>query len=256
MLDDPYARGFLSVFGRTQLSLGNLPIHPSVNHFVVCRHRFMDDALGQALDHPAADEPPLAQVVVLGAGYDSRAYRFADRLAGIKVFEVDHPATAARKRSILAKRQDVPTVDIEYVTIDFQTQQLDERLLSAGFQKGARTFFFWEGVSMYLRRDAVKATLQTLAELGGPGSDLTMDYWFYLDHPSVSATAMRLSAGFLHLLAEPILFSMHPEDCPDFMRKNGWAVAAIGTAKELERRYLPDGRRVYPAGYVVAAKKA
>jgi methyltransferase (TIGR00027 family) len=169
------------------------------------------------------------------------------------VFEVDFPATAARKHAILARRAaELPAVDRRCVTIDFQTERLEDKLAEAGFEAGKPTFWFWEGVSMYLRREAVKGTLRTLASLSGPGW-LTMDFWHMVDSPSFTATAHKFSMNLLHFVSEPVTFGIHHEEASDFMRRHGWEMRDVATTAELHRRYGAEGRPMYPGMYVVSA---
>ena len=102
---------------------------------------------------------------------------------------------------------------------------------------------------MYLTRDAVKATLGTLAGITGPGSELVMDWWFMVDAPDVRSTVLRMTPQMLHLLGEPITFGIHPEDVGAFTARQGWRATAVVTAPELEARFVPDHRHVYPAMY-------
>jgi len=259
VLDDPYATLFLGPLFKTAAAalqatgrLGEATearFSPGLTAFVLCRHRFMDDAFDAALSIG------VDQVVVLGAGYDTRAYRFADRLVNVPVFEVDHPSTGARKAKIVAEQASrLPSADVRVVSIDFQSQALDHRLLASGFEPSKRTFVFWEGVSMYLTREAVKNTLATLRELCAPGSWLTMDWWYMVDAPDARSTVLRMSPHLLHLLGEPITFGIHPEDLGDFARRNGYVLVDIATASELERRYSLGHRRVYPSTYVTTLR--
>lgn len=255
IVDDPYASWFLGPGTSSYLAalrlmrpLGAGPfLLPTLATYVAVRHRYMDDALR------AADRD-ISQVVVLGAGYDMRAYRFADLLHGRPVFEVDYPATAARKAAILERHQgQLPLVDRRAVTIDFQTQRLEDRLAAVGFQVGKPTFFFWEGVSMYLRRQAVKDTLTTLARLGGEGSHLTMDFWMLVDEPDLAGTVQRTSASLLHLIGEPITFGSHPEDVGAFLDRQNFRLKDVSTSLDLYRRYVRDDRPVYRANFVIHA---
>ncbi|RIL02364.1 MAG: SAM-dependent methyltransferase [Proteobacteria bacterium] len=261
VLDDPWAEHFLRPGERAALAayrasrlvkradeiLGLTP-------FVVLRHRYIDDRLREALAAGAR------QVVLLGAGYDSRAFRFADLLAGRPVFEVDHPATQQRKQRILrglARAAPLPAVDVRRVAVDFERDSLEERLAAAGLAR-RRTFFAWEGVSMYLTRDAVKETLASLRRLAPRGSRLAFDAWFLLDDPDLRSTWHRFSANLLSLLGEPVTFSLHPEDAGDFLAREGFALRDVARAADLERRYPVRGRRrhVYPACYLVSAEIA
>jgi methyltransferase (TIGR00027 family) len=261
IVDDPWAEHFLRPGERAALAayrssvlLKGVDDLFGLTPFVVTRHRYIDDVLDAAL------RAGVEQIVVLGAGYDSRAFRFADRIGARPVFEVDHPATQERKERILralAKRRELPRVDVRRVSIDFQRQSLERRLALRGFDPARSSFFIWEGVSMYLTRKAVKATLTALARIAPAGSELVFDAWFLLDEPDLRATAYRLSANLLHVLGEPVTFSLHPEDAEAFLARHGFAVREIARAHDLERRYARRSRRhVHPACYLVHAAVA
>jgi methyltransferase (TIGR00027 family) len=259
IIDDPYAelflgpvlKGALATFRASgELGLFAERFFPGIMSYVQCRHRFIDDALKRAISSGA-----VSQVILLGAGYDTRAYRFASQLSGIPVFEVDHPSTSKRKAQIVADHAaDLPKSDVIVVEIDFQTERLEDKLKQAGFVFGAQTFFVWEGVSMYLTRSAIKATLGTIRTIAAFGSQLAMDFWFMLDSPALEATAHRVSPSLLHFLGEPMTFGIHPEDAGDFFRREGYRVIDLADAQELEARYVRDDRRVYPANYVLHAQ--
>jgi methyltransferase (TIGR00027 family) len=254
IVDDPYATMFLGPMLRAALAtwqasgrLGELAerYSPGLITWVLCRHRYIDDCLVASLAHR------VEQVVVLGAGYDMRAYRFASELAGRPVFEVDYPATSQRKARILARRRsELPRSDVRVVEVDFERDSLRERLREAGFQRGAKTFFVWEGVAMYLTREAVKKTLAELRDLSASGSEIAMDLWHVPEGSDILSTAHRLSASALSLIGEPVTFAIHPEDAAPFLNRLGYRVREIAEAPELERRYVRDRRRVYGAAYV------
>ncbi len=259
IVDDPYARFFLGPWLRGALAslertgrLGEQSerLFPNLTTYVLTRHRFIDDCLAAALARGRVD-----QLVLLGAGYDTRAYRFAEPLAGRATFEVDYPATGDRKQRLVKRRADeLPGARVVRVPIDFQAQALGERLVSEGFRRGARTFWVWEGVAPYLTRAAVKATLATIRELSAAGSELAMDYWFLLDSPAAIATAVRMSSQLLSILGEPVTFGLDPDDAPDFMRRAGFRTVDLALPADLEARYVRDGRRVYPADYLLHAR--
>lgn len=261
IVDDPYAKLFLGPVMRAALTTLEVtgPIGrfaeehaPGLLTYVLARHRFIDDALVRSLRAPA---PRVEQVVLLGAGYDTRAHRFAKDLSDRTVFEVDFPSTSRRKAELVhAHARELPSANLHRVEIDFLHERLEDALDRAGFRRGVRTFFVWEGVSMYLTRRTVQDTLATLRALSGPGSELAMDFWFLLDTPDLMSTAHRMSGNFLHLLGEPLIFSLHPEDAPPFFERAGLAIEDLALAGDLEQRYVRDARRVYPACYVVLAE--
>ena len=260
ILDDPYARWFLGPLFAPLLAALELagPLATAVEDrfaglstWVPLRHRFIDDGLAAAIDEGAA------QVAILGAGYDTRALRFAGALEGRPVFELDFPSTSRRKGSILdAHRDELPRVDLRRVEIDFLSQRLGDALAGAGFEANRPTFFAWEGVSMYLTRDAVEQTLADVRRLGAPGSLLAMDFWHYVDTPGLLGAAYRAAPGLLTLVGESITLSVHPRDVASLMSGAGFDVVEQAAGDELARRYGAAGRRVDPANHVVLARSA
>lgn len=262
IVDDPFAHHFLGRSFKATVAaaaaagpLSEIPARflPGVATFVLARHRFIDDALRVALARNGDER--VDQIVLLGAGYDTRAYRFGSELAGRPVFEVDFPSTGARKDDLVRKHaRDLPGTVVRRVEVDFLKETFDGPLTRAGFLQGARTFFVWEGVSMYLTRDAVKRTLTLMRSLAGAHSDVCCDFWFLLDSPDLRAAAHRVSASFLQLLGEPVLFGIHPEDTPPFFSALGFDVVDTATAADLAQRYVRDQRSVYPAMFVLHAR--
>ena len=255
IVDDPYANLFLGPMLRATLAtweasgrLGDLAdrFAPGLVNWVLCRHRYIDDRLLHAL------EGNVEQIIVLGAGYDMRAYRFARELEHRPVFEVDHPATSRRKARILAPHEsELPAADVRTVEVDFQTDSLRDRLLAAGLQRGARTFFVWEGVAMYLSRDAVMSTLTELREISAAGSEIALDLWHPPEGADLFSAAARLSANALYLIGEPVMFAIHPQDMEPFFARLGYRVLETAEAATLQQRYVRDRRRVYGVAYLV-----
>jgi methyltransferase (TIGR00027 family) len=214
----------------------------------LCRHRFIDDHLLAELSDGAE------QLLILGAGYDSRAYRFAAELTGRPVHEVDLGPTSRRKAAIVAAHPEVFRAGrVNRVEIDFRTDSLADALLAAGFAVGARTVVVWEGVTMYLSADAVRATLQTLRQLCGGRSTLTMDLWYEL-RGGVLDDVRRIGAKAISLIGEPVTFGLAPSELPVFLSDASMGVDELLESRELEHRYATDGRHCEPSLYVVAAR--
>jgi methyltransferase (TIGR00027 family) len=216
--------------------------------YALCRHRFIDEHLLTELAGGAE------QLLILGAGYDSRAYRFATELTGRPVYEVDLAPTSRRKAAIVAAHpDDFPAGRVNRVEIDFRTDSLADSLLAAGFAVGARTVVIWEGVTMYLSADAVRATLQTVRQVCGASSALTMDLWHEL-HGGVRDDVRRIGAKAISLIGEPVTFGIAPDALPALLQDAGITVSELLQWQELERRYATDGRHCEPSLYVVAAR--
>ncbi len=259
IVDDPYATWFLGRAGRAALAAWKVNgpatrllkrLDPGGLAFVPARHRYIDDQLEASLAAGAA------QVVLLGAGYDSRAYRFAAALDGRAVYEVDLAPISQRKAALVAEHAaELPAVDLHRVEIDFETQTLADTLGAAGFDVGARAVVVWEGVSMYLTRAAVKGTLAALHDLCGPGSRLAMDMWHLVDDPGPAGTFRRAGPGMLSLIGEAVTFGVHPEEIGDFLGRLGWNLVDLATSADLEARYT-NGRPMEPSLYLLTAERA
>jgi methyltransferase (TIGR00027 family) len=146
----------------------NNPSRRLLRLFIAVRTRFAEDALAAAVARG------VRQLVVLGAGLDTYAYRnaFAESL---HVFEVDHPATQAWKRQRLAEAA-IPLPDtLTFVPIDFERETLANGLAAAGFDPAKQSFFAWLGVVPYLTEQAVFSTLEFIAQLPG-GAHVLFDY--------------------------------------------------------------------------------
>src|SRR5512139_2654490 len=144
---DPYARKFIPAWMYYVLGFFIRSGYaewrgPGVNGFLAARDRYIDDVLQNSLSEG------LQQLVILGAGYDSRSYRFD--LTGVKVFEVDHPATQVDKLAKLQATFGKIPEHVTYVPVDFNTQTLERCLLESGYDPKRKTLFIWQGVSMYL----------------------------------------------------------------------------------------------------------
>ena len=168
ILDDPYAVRILG--GHQDNLLQALIDHPSGSIgrlFTAARSRMAEDALSIAV------ERGVGQVVILGAGLDTFALR-NPHAARISIFEVDHPATQAWKRQRLVGAELAPPPWLTFVAVDFERDDLQQKLRSAGFQSTSAAFFTWLGVVPYLTRDAIDDTLGYMASI--PKSEVVFDY--------------------------------------------------------------------------------
>ncbi len=189
------------------------PEHRSMRLFIAARTRFAEDALAAAVARGAR------RLVVLGAGLDTFAHR--NPHAGLKVFEVDHPATQAWKRERLAEVGLTPPPSLTFVPVDFERETLAEGLAAAGCDGEGSTFFTWLGVTPYLTRDAIFATLGFIAGLRG-GAEVVFDY---TDPPSAltaeKAAVHAARALTVAALGEPWLTFFTPAELHPGLRDLG-----------------------------------
>lgn len=227
--------------------------NPGAYHYVNARTRHIDRLLREAL------QEGLDQVVLLGAGYDTRPVRFSEELRHSRVYEVDFPGTQARKRALLARANLAVPPNLTFVPLDFNTSSLEQALPSAGFQKGARTFFIWEGVSFYLTPAAVDRVLRFVSGTSASGSSIVFDYVLdsFVRGENLSRRAAK-SAACHRRLGEPYVLGLPDEGLTDFLAGRGlFPISQLGPP-ELNRTYLrrSNGRprgRVFDYIHIVQA---
>lgn len=198
--------------------------HPTFA-YLACRTRFFDDVIQGALEEGAT------QVIIVGAGYDSRAWRLAR--AGVRFFEVDHPATQNDKRS----RAPAAVHGSQYVAVDIAVDSLRDAMIAAGVLERVRTVFVVEGLTMYLAESVVLELLATLRDFAGPQSRLVVNFGVggagASRSDSHSAVRTVASSG-----RESFQFELTVEDAPNFLSLAGWAIQEMLTGPDLARRYL------------------
>jgi methyltransferase (TIGR00027 family) len=172
---DPYARRFLPGWFYHMMRLFIITGYAEqrgkgVVGFLVARDRYIDDYLAERL------KIGFDQLVILGAGYDSRAYRFPALRRGIRIFEVDQPATQKAKQDRVRKIFSGPPAHVAYVAIDFNQQSLEDCLAAHEYDPQAKTVFLWQGVTYYLEPSAVDKTLGFITHHSAPGSSVIFDY--------------------------------------------------------------------------------
>jgi methyltransferase (TIGR00027 family) len=218
---------------------------PGPRPSAVARTKVIDDWLARAI------EAGLDQLVVLGAGYDSRALRIpgAERLA---VFEVDHPDTQSGKRDLLEGSPEGLPAHVRLVPVDFERDDLGGALEEAGFRAGERTFTIWEGVVSYLTPEAVDATLRWVAGRGAPGSRLALTYVHRgLIDGSVEFPGSGPWVDSVRRAGEPFVFGFDPASLPADVAPLGLRVIEdLSTTGALERLGMPTTR--VPGFYRVA----
>ena len=209
---------------------------PGVRSSVVARTRLIDDAIAVALGEHTE------QLVILGAGFDSRAYRLPG-LRGITVFEVDHPDTQTAKRQVLERVLSGPPKHVRFVASDFNQRDLEAAMAAAGYREAARTFFLWEGVTNYLTEAAVDTTLRWCSR-ASPGSLLLFTYVHrdVLTRPSAFIGTDQLFAS-LAKVGENLTFGIEPSKLPTFLAERGLSLESDVGAAEYRERYFRDAAR-------------
>jgi methyltransferase (TIGR00027 family) len=215
--------------------------------FIAMRSRFAEDSARRAIAQG------VHQILVLGAGLDTFAYRL-EQTAGLRIFELDHPATQAEKRRRLTAAQIAEPAHVAYVAHDFEDESMTAALEAAGLDSDQRTFVIWLGVTPYLTEEALFAALGELARFPG-GAEVAFDY-------ANPPHAIEEGTRDLHReMAERVAASGEPFRC--YLDSAGLHTRAreLGFVEieDLDRaamvaRYLPDlalAPRPGPGGHVV-----
>ncbi len=160
------------------------------------------------------------QVVILGAGFDSRAYRFRQQLKNVKLFEVDFgPTQEYKKRRALTVLGPAPA-NLTYVPVDFAKQTASQALRRAGYRADRKTFFIWEGVSMYLTEQANHDFLKDIATHASPGSEVVFDHFNpFFDPPANEANAKLVA--MLKAWGEPWIYGIPDGKEAEFIKSAG-----------------------------------
>ncbi len=232
---DPLARKLVSpwLYG-LELVFNNLAEwrSPGVAGFVAARCRYIDDYLEKCL------QEGVAQVVILGAGLDSRAYRFAGLIANAKLFEVDQPATQAGKIDRLKRIFPELPRQVTYVPIDFNEKTLN-LLADHGFSRSLQSLFIWEGVVAYLKPEAVDSTLAWVRSNSVSGSSIIFDYIYPSAFMGKHLRAeVRLSQLTHRISGEPLVFGIEKERIVDFLTRRGFTSVVNASAEDLRRLYF------------------
>ncbi len=180
------------------------------------------------------------QVVILGAGYDSRAYRFRKIFPDLKFLEVDLPATQAQKKERLTEIFGSPPDWVAYAPIDFNTQRLEDVLKEAGYDSTKKTFFVWEGVTYFITEGGVDSTLRFIAQHSAPGSSVVFDYMHrsVIDGDFSEYPEARKLFAVMAKKGEPYIFGIPEGEAEGFVNQRGLEVLSDLGADELTKRYL------------------
>jgi methyltransferase (TIGR00027 family) len=243
VIDDPYAARFLTGRYGFLARLARVPVGRRLLERYIDR-RFPGGPRASAvartrLIDELVTEAGAGQVVLLGAGYDSRAYRLP-AVRSARVFEVDHPATQATKRR--AVEDHVEAAHVRFVAVDLLRDDLGAALRDAGYDEEERTVVVWEGVTNYLTAEAVDTTLRKLAGMAAAGSRIVFTY---VDRAALDGTGdfQGVWQDAVKKHGEPWTFGFDPEGLPGYLAERGMTrTVDLSTRDAADRFLVPLGR--------------
>jgi len=208
---------------------------PGIYEYIIARTLFFDEVFIEAL------KESIPQIVFLGAGYDSRGIRFKDLNNSTQIIELDMAATQNRKIKCLKKNKIKIPEYLTFAPIDFNTQSLEYVLASAGYQKGKRTLFIWEGVSMYLEAQSVRDTLTFIQQSSTTDSRLAFDFVVSFSHKD--GHKYHGAKEMLQFMKdkyknEPFRFSLDRKNITDFLGECRHKIVRHLYEDQIETTYL------------------
>ncbi len=190
----------------------------------------------------------IQQYVILGAGFDTFAFRRPDLLERLQVFEIDHPATQALKQQRLAMLNAPFPAQLHFVPIDFTTQRLSDALQQTTYDPRQQTFFSWLGVTYYLTREVVFDTLRDVAAVAPRGSAIVFDY---MDaeafDPEHAARRIQLMQAIARQVGEPMQTGFDPIELAADLDRTGFQIEEDLGPAEIEARYFQHRTDEYHA---------
>ena len=256
---DPYAENFVLGAGIIKLMGHNFSVWlskkfvPGFHEHLISRTRFIDDLIKKSISEQ------VEQYVILGAGYDSRAYNLK-LPSGLKIFEVDQPEVQEIKLSKLP--DEIPNSEnITYVSVDFNYQSLKNQLLNSGFDKSKSTIYTLEGVSQYITREALNSTLSELALLT-PNSNATffISYvnrllredpkaCFGIGYSKPERAAKFITNGAAKV-GEPWISLYSSKEIEDLLSQNSFTLIENKTLADLNSKYFTPVGRTIPENHI------
>lgn len=242
LFSDPYALqltspGWRRVIGNRMLHhlvIGHLLRHLSpITAQIVGRSRYAEDCLGVALQRG------VKQYVIVGAGLDSFALRRRDLEQSLSVYEVDHPSTQRAKREqFLARGFSLPS-NLEFVALNFETEDLAAGLRRSTYRAELPAFYSWLGTTHYLSNEATLATLAAIAGLAAGGSEIVFDY--SLPHEMLPQHLGRRAERLRRATArqgEPIIGGFDPARLHLELPPMGYSIVEDISGQEQKQRYF------------------
>ncbi len=205
---------------------------PSTSH-TISRSRYTEDILEEAV------RQGVQQYVILGAGMDTFAFRRLEMLEQLQVFEVDHPATQSFKRSRMAELGWELPVQLHFIPVDFTQERLAEALARSSYDPQKLSFFSWLGVTYYLPRETVFATLRAFADMAPAGSTVIFDY---MDTdtfvPGKAAGRMQMAVEKCREWGEPLITGFDPSILASDLAGLGLCLHENLSPADIQERYF------------------
>lgn len=252
---DPYAVRFLSqqylMFMEMAARDPSKTPFPGVHNSLSARVRYFDEFVKKFIDEG------LEQLVILGAGYDTRAYRIEGLKDNVRVFEVDHPETQRQKKEKIESIFGLLPDHVIYVSADFETKDISKQLLERGYERSKKTVFTMEGLIYYLSPKAVDELLSFIAKNSGIGSAIVFDYVYEssidrtdgicgVQCTTCDQNAIRNTRKDMAQQGEPYKFGIKEGMLESFITQRGFSQVRNVTSKDYKKAYFHGSNESRP----------
>ncbi len=222
-------------FPATRSILMNKFAPKGIYEYVIARTKLIDEAFINAIDDN------FDQILIFGAGFDSRSIRFSNYKSKIKIFELDAPPTQIAKRKQYHKRKIEVPKNLTFIPIDFEKEALTKKLSESGFKKGKRSLFILEGLVMYLQKESVDETFKVISEYAGKESRVIFDFI----HLSIFEDNFKLygQKEIIKMVSdsdEKWHFGLEYEKINEFLSKYNLKLIENYDSKKLEDKYFKN----------------
>ena len=201
--------------------------------YVIARTKYIDEIVKSALMEG------VEQILILGAGFDSRGIRFRDLSQKTKIFELDAFLTQNAKIERYKEKGIQIPENLIFIPIDFDRQSISDRLCECGFEKGKRCLFILEGLTMYLQSESVEDLFSVIRSFAGPGSRVAFDFIYssvlrqenlYEGEKELFNSVSKSGEGFC--------FGIEKGTVNEYLSKYGFEATDISDSDVLQNRYF------------------
>lgn len=218
---------------------------PGMYEAHLCRTHYFDYIVNKELSENAS------QLLILGAGLDTRAYRFKQLSNHVQFFEVDHPNTSEFKQKRLAKAG-IDSKHVTFVSVDFTVENTEDKLICNGFDKLKRTVVLWEGVVMYLNKEIITNVLKFVASLGKKSS-IVFDYVYpsFYETPDIYKNAKK-HLRYVKKAGEPYTFGIDFNQVENFVNQHNLNLLSNINSDTINQKYLSKYKNTVTPWYAFA----
>lgn len=221
-----------------------------IYEYVIARTKYIDEVFEKEGER-------FQQILLFGAGFDTRSIRFQNRLRNSSFYELDSPATQHTKLQRLVEKNIAIPSNAVFIPIDFQKESISQKLVEYGFQKNRVCFFLLEGLTMYLDARAIDATFKLISDFAGKGSLIVFDYVHksVIAHEDKYAGEKELS-GLVSAFGEKWSYGFERGEIGGFLSQYGLYLEEEADSQILEKRFFAkDNSHVNETHSIIAARK-